>query len=63
MQPGEADAVLFVSPKIKFIDVNGNEGESPANGTTLLAFGPQAVAALFSAEKAGLGILFNRYAA
>lgn len=59
----KADAVLFVSPKLRFIGADGKEGMSPAQGTALLAAGPSAVAALQRAERAGLGLLFQRSAA
>lgn len=52
-----ADAILFVSPKLKFIDVNGQPGESPAQGTSLLAAGPRARDALCRAASHGLGTL------
>lgn len=49
------DLVLFVSPKIRFIDKSGNAGNSPAQGTTLFALGAKAKAALKHAEKNNLG--------
>jgi hypothetical protein len=52
-----ADAILFVSPKLKFIDATGTPGESPAQGTCLLAAGDRAVIGLRNAEFVGLGIL------
>jgi hypothetical protein len=52
-----ADAILFVSPKLKFIGVDGRPGTSPAQGTTLLAAGSRAVKALYRAERKGLGFL------
>ena len=54
----KADAILFVSPKIKFIGADGNQGKSPSDGTTLMASGPLAVAALRRAADCGLGKLF-----
>jgi hypothetical protein len=39
-----ADLVLFVAPKIKFIDADGKPGISPAQGTCLLAAGEPASA-------------------
>lgn len=48
-------ALLFTRGKIKFIDVHGRRGESPAQGTCLMALGPSAVDALLRAERAGLG--------
>lgn len=53
----KADAILFVAPKIKFIDANGQPGTSPAQGTCLLAKGAKAVQALQNAEFTGLGVL------
>lgn len=52
------DAVLFVSPKIKFIGIDGEPGRSPAQGTSLLALGDRGCAALRNARAAGLGSLF-----
>jgi hypothetical protein len=54
----QMDLVLFVSPKIHFIDVNGNPGRSPAQGTNLCAIGGQGVEALLNASHNGLGVLF-----
>lgn len=55
----KADAILFVSPKLKFIGADGQPGRSPAQGTCLLAAGDRAVAALRRAEAAGLGVLLT----
>lgn len=52
----EADAVLFMSPRVKFIRADGTIGKSPANGTVLMAAGDRAVAALRRAESK-LGIV------
>ena len=52
------DAVLFVSPKIKFIRPDGSVGESPGTGTTLLAAGQRAVAALYRASP-DLGVVLQ----
>jgi len=52
-----ADLVLFVSPKLKFIGADGKPGKSPAQGTTLLACGLEAVEALTNAASSGLGIM------
>ena len=57
----KADAILFVSPKLKFIGADGKPGKSPAQGTTLLAAGARGVAALENAERNGLGLLFGRW--
>jgi hypothetical protein len=53
-----ADLVLFVDRKIKFIGADGRPGGSPAQGTTLLASGREAVGALTRAANAGLGSAF-----
>ena len=55
-----ADAILFVSPKIKFIGWDGNAGKSPAQGTTLLAAGGRGISALERAQENGLGVLLSR---
>lgn len=52
-----ASAVLFVSPKIKFIRPDGSIGEQPGTGTTLLAAGQRGADALKSAES--LGVVFR----
>ena len=54
-----ADLVLAVGRKIKFIGADGQPGKSPAQGTTLLAAGQDAVAALEQAARSGLGSLFQ----
>lgn len=56
-----SDAHLQISGKVKFIDANGNEGKSPSNGTTLFAYGDQALKALINAQNNGLGQLFIKY--
>ncbi len=53
----EMSAILFVSPKIKFIGADGEPGKSPAQGTSLMARGDRAVRALEQAARAGLGIV------
>jgi hypothetical protein len=50
-----ADGVLF-TPKIKFFRPDGSTGDSPANGTALLAAGDRGVAALLRAARRGLGV-------
>ena len=55
----QADLVLFVSPKIRFIGANGEPGRSPAQGTCLLAAGQRGRDALWNAYDAGLGKLFR----
>jgi len=51
------DLALFVSPKLKFIGADGQPGNSPAQGTCLLASGYRGIEALRCAAKAGLGVL------
>jgi hypothetical protein len=53
----QADAVLFVREKIKFIRPDGSVGKQPGTGTALWAAGERAVTALTRARNAGLGIL------
>lgn len=53
----KADAILFVSPKIRFIPGEGAKASAPAQGTTLMAAGPRGVQALMSASLNGLGYL------
>lgn len=48
------DAILFVSPKVKFISPDGTLGRSPATGTALLAIGAKGTAALTRASALGL---------
>lgn len=55
----QADLAMFVSPKLKFIGIDGKPGDSPAQGTTLLAAGDQAVKALYHAASMGLGVLMT----
>lgn len=50
-------SVLFVRRKIKFIDSAGRSGMSPAQGTCLLALGPNAHCALIHAAQVGFGLL------
>lgn len=52
-----ADLILFVSPKLKFIGADGQPGNSPAQGTSLLADGDRATEALIRAAQRGLGAL------
>lgn len=51
------DALLFVSPKIKFERPDGSIGEQPGSGTVLMARGPEATDAIYRAALAGLGII------
>ena len=49
------DAIVFVSPKIKFIRPDGTEGRSPGSGTALMGVGNRAVTVLRrAAPKLGL---------
>jgi hypothetical protein len=61
-----ADLILFVgkpnpprgqSNKLKFLRPDGTRGDSPAQGTALLAVGNRGAAALRNAASAGLGFL------
>lgn len=54
----KADAILLTAGKLKFIGVDGLPGKSPADGTTLMAAGPQAVEVLRLAASRGLGLSF-----
>lgn len=55
---GHSDLILFVAPKIKFIDARGRVGPSPANGTALFGCGEQGRVALRRAAfDFGLGTL------
>lgn len=57
----QACALLFISPKVKMLSPHGLEpSNSPAQGTTLMARGPESVAALRRAETAGLGKVWVR---
>ncbi len=49
-----ADAMLWISPKIKFERPDGSIGESPGTGTVLLAAGERARDALLRASSLGL---------
>lgn len=51
------DAVLFTNGKIKFIRPDGTRGESPGNGTALMAIGLQGETALMRAAQRGFGLL------
>lgn len=57
----QSDLILFVSPKIKFIDPKGVAGRSPAQGTCLMAKGEQGMNALCRAtpELGVLGTMFK----
>jgi hypothetical protein len=47
------DAVLFISPKVKFERPDGTIGKSPGTGTALMAIGARGVAALYNARSLG----------
>lgn len=49
----QADAILFVSPKIKFERPDGSIGSQPAQGTCLFAVGDRAASALVGAPQLG----------
>lgn len=53
----QMDALLFTRGKIKFIGADGQRGESPAQGTCLMAMGALGISALRRASRAGLGLL------
>ena len=48
-----SDGIVFVSPKVKFLDENGQQGKSPSNGITLHAIGYLATVHL---SNCGLGV-------
>jgi hypothetical protein len=54
------DAILFVSPKVKFERPDGSLGCSPSTGTALLALGSKALRALIDAAPK-LGLLVEPY--
>lgn len=56
----KADCILFVAGKIKFIGADGKPGNSPAQGTTLMAIGERGCAALRQAASNQLGLLMTR---
>lgn len=55
----KAALILFVAPKLKFIDAKGRPGTSPAQGTCLMGVGGSAIEALLEAEERGLGMLMK----
>jgi hypothetical protein len=55
----KADLILFVAPKIKFIDASGQPGRSPAQGTCLMGIGKRASEPLYRARADGLGIIMK----
>lgn len=48
-----SDAIIFVSPKIKFINKHGIPGQAPANGSCLMGVGSIALEVLKRARKLG----------
>lgn len=52
-----AELILFVAPKLKFVGADGKPGNSPAQGTSLLAIGARAREALHRAAASNLGVL------
>jgi hypothetical protein len=54
-----ADLVLFVSPKIKFLDADGTPGACPAQGSSLFAVGERGSEALMRGAEHGLGTLMR----
>jgi hypothetical protein len=56
-----ADLVLFVGKKLKFIGADGKPGNSPAQGTCLLASGRRAMEPLLRARENGLGSVMKEY--
>lgn len=55
------DAMLLTRGKIKFERPDGSVGASPGAGVTLWAAGEKAMAALFSAQAAGLGKVWRHH--
>jgi hypothetical protein len=53
----DMDLILFVSGKIKFIGADGKPGNSPAQGTCLMALGSRGKEALHRAAANGLGLV------
>jgi len=53
-----SDAILFISPRIKFERLDGSVGKSPGSGVALLARGERGVMALRRARH--LGLLMRR---
>jgi len=56
----KADALLFIGGKVRFIRPDGSTGDSPSTGTVLVAAGDRGVGALVGADKAGLGLCYER---
>lgn len=54
------DAVMFVSPKIRFERPDGAQGVSPSTGTALMAIGEKGIEALIRMSRSGHGWLVER---
>lgn len=52
----KSDAILFITPKVKFERPDGSVGKSPGTGTTLFAIGDRGVEALKRAAANHLGL-------
>ena len=50
LMASSASAITFVSPKIHFIDANGNKGKSPSVGTCLFSIGYRGACLLMDAD-------------
>lgn len=57
----KCNALMQIRGKIKFIKPDGTLGEQPGNGTTLFAYGYDAVDALLRAHDNRLGIILIRH--
>lgn len=57
----QADLILFVAPKLKFIGSDGQPGGSPAQGTCLMAIGVDGREALHRAAVNQLGVLMTPF--
>lgn len=55
----KAECVLFIDGKVKFERPDGTRGDSPSNGTTLMAAGIKGRDALRRAAINGLGVLLS----
>lgn len=60
MAAKQADCILFLKDRIKFIYSDGTIGGQPANGSCLFAYGYNAIMAIIKAETNGLGIILKR---
>ena len=58
---GTAEAVLFLTPRVAFIDEQGNRGKSPACGSFLAAWGSRHVEALKRMSGHGLLATFETH--